>query len=93
MEADVVRYWISVIRNQQQRQHYIYIQLTKNILLLHKSFTRRTFFINGDGHCNHLRPKAMVNRGLTEAVALPASVNQLTEAGTLIPMLRVIWYR
>ena len=39
--------------------------------------------VNGGGHCNHLQSKVTVNRDLTETVALPISVNPLTEAGVL----------
>ena len=38
---------------------------------------------NGGGHCNRLQSKVTVNRGFTEAVALPATVNRLMEAGAL----------
>jgi len=40
--------------------------------------------LNGGGHYNHLRSKVMVNRDFTEAVALPATVNCLTEAAASV---------
>ena len=40
--------------------------------------------LNGGGHYNHLRSKVMVNRDFMDAVALPTTVNPLTEAGALI---------
>jgi len=39
--------------------------------------------VNGGGHCNHLQSMVTVNRDITEAGALPASVNPLIEAGVL----------
>jgi len=39
--------------------------------------------LNGGGHYNRLQSKVTVNRDFTEAVAMPASVNRLTEAGIL----------
>jgi hypothetical protein len=48
--------------------------------------------VNGGGHCNRLQSKVTVNHDLTEAVALPVSVNPLTEAGVLgcLPPLIVL---
>jgi hypothetical protein len=37
----------------------------------------------GGGHCNRLQSKVMVNYDFMEAVALPATVNQLMETGVL----------
>ena len=37
--------------------------------------------LNGGGHCNHLQSMVMVNRDITKAGALLASVNRLMEAG------------
>ena len=39
--------------------------------------------LNGGGHYNRLQSKVTVNRDFTEAVALPTSINPLTEAGAL----------
>ena len=39
--------------------------------------------LNGGGHYNRLQSKVTVNPDFTEAVALPAMVNCLTEAGAL----------
>jgi hypothetical protein len=39
--------------------------------------------LNGGRHCNRLQSKVTVNRDFTEAVALPATVNCLMEAGAL----------
>ena len=39
--------------------------------------------LNGGGHCNHLQSMVMVNRDITKAGALLASVNRLMEAGAL----------
>ena len=39
--------------------------------------------LNRGGHCNRLQSKVTVNRDFTEAVALPATVNHLMEAGAL----------
>jgi hypothetical protein len=33
----------------------------------------------GGGHCNGLRSKVTINRDFVEAVALPVTVNRLTE--------------
>jgi hypothetical protein len=60
---------------------YYHLLVLKALSLLHKSFPRRIFFYYRGGHCNRLYPRVTVNRGLMEVVALPASVNQLTEVG------------
>jgi hypothetical protein len=41
------------------------------------------FSLSEVGKGNRLRPKVMINLWIMEAVALPTSVNRLTEAGSL----------